>query len=509
MRLKLYITILIVFKSIVVISQNDSAAYKVYSYPNGNKSSEGYLVDGKPEGYWKTFYENGKLKSEGYRKHFELDSVWKFYNENEQVTSEINYKNNKKNGLKITYLSDIIIKETFVNDVKHGPTQVFYSDGKIKNSVHFKNGKEEGFLFEYNKDSCIIEVFEFVRGVLVNKEKINKTDSEKRKDGTWKYYDQNGFLVKEENFKNGLRHGYFKEYAQDGNLIKIEKYIDDKLQNNAPEFKKLDIKFDYYANGKVKIEGSYKDSIPEGVRRYYSEKGDVTNAQIFKDGNIIGEGIIDRSGKKQGKWKEFYAPSEETKNKIVLKAEGIYKNDIKIGKWSFYSVNTKLEQIGEFNKNGQKTGEWKWYYDSGAIRITEFFDNGKHTSEYNEYDETGKIICKGNYFDGLEEGFWYCETGDCREEGKYIAGKKEGEWKAYYDNKQVSFSGQYFDDSPIGRHIYYWETGKIREEGYYEMGKKNGDWHLYDYDGLLFLTINYKNGVEIKYNGVKVQATLE
>ena len=39
-----------------------------YRYENGTVSSEGYLKDGKPDGYWKTYHPNGKLKSEGNRK---------------------------------------------------------------------------------------------------------------------------------------------------------------------------------------------------------------------------------------------------------------------------------------------------------------------------------------------------------------------------------------------------------------------------------------------------------
>jgi len=53
--------------------------FSTFNFPNGNKSSEGFLVNGKPDGYWKTYYENGNLKSEGNRKNFELDSIWKFY----------------------------------------------------------------------------------------------------------------------------------------------------------------------------------------------------------------------------------------------------------------------------------------------------------------------------------------------------------------------------------------------------------------------------------------------
>ena len=44
------------------------------------------------------------------------------YNIRGQIISEINYKNNKKNGLSRYYQNNIIIKEeNFVDEAKHGP----------------------------------------------------------------------------------------------------------------------------------------------------------------------------------------------------------------------------------------------------------------------------------------------------------------------------------------------------------------------------------------------------
>ncbi|NLD36650.1 MAG: hypothetical protein GX654_07265, partial [Desulfatiglans sp.] len=30
--------------------------YQQFRYPNGNISSEGYIKNGKPDGYWKSYY---------------------------------------------------------------------------------------------------------------------------------------------------------------------------------------------------------------------------------------------------------------------------------------------------------------------------------------------------------------------------------------------------------------------------------------------------------------------
>ena len=54
---------------------------KQFFYPDGSVSSEGTMVNGKPDGYWKSYYQDGTLKSVGKRTNFQLDSIWCFYDE--------------------------------------------------------------------------------------------------------------------------------------------------------------------------------------------------------------------------------------------------------------------------------------------------------------------------------------------------------------------------------------------------------------------------------------------
>ena len=40
------------------------------------------------------------------------------------------------------------------------------------------------------------------------------------------------------------------------------------------------------------------------------------------------------------------------------------------------------------------------------------------------------------------------------------------------------------------------------------MGIREGEWIKYKYDGTLFLIISYKNGIEKKYDGIKIKPDL-
>ncbi len=67
----------------------------------------------------------------------------------------------------------------------------------------------------------------------------------------------------------------------------------------------------------------------------------------------------------------------------------------------------------------------------------------------------------------------------------------------------MSFQGKFVDGLPNGKHIWYWENGKIKQQGNYVMGRKTGDWKKFDQNGMLIITISYKNGKEVKYDGIE------
>lgn len=103
-------------------------------YSNGQKSSEGFLEQGKPNGYWKNYYETGILKSEGNRKDFQLDSTWKFFRVDGSLQQSIEYKENLKYGLECFYDS-LGRKErsiTYKSDVKEGPASEYFPSGGVK-----------------------------------------------------------------------------------------------------------------------------------------------------------------------------------------------------------------------------------------------------------------------------------------------------------------------------------------------------------------------------------------
>ena len=479
---------------------------KKFYYSNGQVSSEGYIKNGLPEGYWISYYPNGIIKSEGNRKASLLDSTWIFYSELGNIQSKINYKKDKKNGLKITYSDscNIILKENFINDVKNGVDTVYYDlkGFKVKEVIPFIENIKEGRGYEYSdEDSRLITLIYYKKGTLIGKEKINRKDRNNYKTGTWKKFYEDGKLKEESRYKNDLLNGYLKEYDKKGTLINATLYVDGVAQTYAEEIAALDIRKEYYDDGTVKKEGIYDVIGKEnGIFKYFNKNGKIEKTEFYVHGVLIAVGLIDEEGKRQGYWEEYYMEPEGQ-----LKSKGKYKDGKKIEEWEYYFTNNQLQQIGKYTKNGDATGLWKWYYESGKLLREENFRKGLEDGMMHEYLEEETIITEGEYIDGKKEGPWLYQHGDHKEVGNYRDDYKHGIWKYYHlTTGELSFEGNFIDGEPDGKHKFYYENGKIKREEVYLSGVKTGAWKHYNLLGEVSLIIYYKDGKEYKIDGTKL-----
>lgn len=483
--------------------------YVKLKHDNGIIASEGIMRDGLPDGYWKSYNKKGILISEGNRKDFLLDSLWKFYNNDGVFTMSVNYKQNKKNGKKISIINHQTIEETYLNDLKTGLEKHFNDHGLLILEIPFEKGLEQGLSKEYNDQGIIILLTEYQNGYVLKREYINRVDGSGLKQGMWKTFYPNDLVKTECTYVNNRKHGFYKEYDENGNLLKIEKYENDQLIADALETRKLEMRIDYWPNGNPKIIGTYYKGVAEGIRREYNDKGKVVEAFVLKSGFIVGKGVMNDDGTKQGFWEEYYDDHYAKSGEKLIRAKGKYKNSKPVGEWVYYLPDGKIEIEGSFDDTGKKMGLWTWYYPNGNVLIQENYEDGNHEGLYTEYDENKNVIVKGNYVGDKEEGHWIRTNKDFVEEGKYIDGKREGLWKGFYKNGNVCYECSFNGDNYDGRYSRYWENGKLMEQGKYILGLKNGTWKKFDFQGEIFVLVTYKKGVEIRFEGVKIEPTLD
>ncbi len=495
-----YIIILLLIVCNTALAQSaDSLKPAVYYFENGKVSSEGSLRNGKPDGYWKSYHTNGNLKTEGNRKNYLLDGTWKFYTEQGMLYLTIDYVEDKKEGQRVTYKGQNPYKiERFVADEKSGLTEVFYPNGKIQSQTPFVNGREKGLAYEYDTVENVISLLTYKAGVLVKNQQINRRDEQNLRKGLWMDFYPNRELKNEGLYVNDLKHGYWKYYKNDGNLIKIEKWVNGVLIEDADELAKIDIRREIDPQtGAIKSIGGYRNDKKEGVHREYDINGEVIKSSIYKDGIILAEGIYDEQGRRQGLWKYYFVTGE-------LKEQGSFKNDKKTGTWKYFFLNGDVEQIGEYVQDLPE-GTWRWYYPNKQIRLEEEYVDGFEEGPSIEYSDSGIVVAEGKYVEGFKDGVWTYTIGNTKETGKYFEGEKQGVWRmTYLDNRKTAFEGEYLNGIENGNFSYYYDNGQIKRRGRYQLGIREGLWEYFNDDGSSRLSIKYENGKEVEYNGVKI-----
>src|SRR6056300_358268 len=198
--------------------------WTVYTFPNGKKASEGCLIDGKPEGTWKTYHPNGVLKSQGNRLDFQLDGEWSFYDSTGVRTASIEYKKNEKSGWeRLFYPSGEVKKEIhFEANKKSGWTREYDETGQLRKSIPFRDDLEDGKGREYAEDGRTVALLEYTEGYLRGVQQVNRYDTQGRKVGVWMQWNAAGILIEQGPWQNDERNGLFRFYDEWGQLDRVE-----------------------------------------------------------------------------------------------------------------------------------------------------------------------------------------------------------------------------------------------------------------------------------------------
>jgi len=470
-----------------------------YRYENGTVSSEGFLRDGKPDGYWKTYHTNGKLKSEGNRKNFQLDSTWNFYSNEGVIQKSISYAEDRKNGWERMYDEKGRCTEEYTNqnNIRNGRANWYFPTGELKKTVVFENNKEEGKATEYETDGRIITMLTYKNGFIYTEEKINRYDNQGKRTGVWKDLYEDGKLREEGNWAMGMRNGVFKFYTKKGELEKLERYENDVLIIDEASTAILDIRKEYFPNGSIKEIGTYREGKKQGNFRIFDESGKETAGLLFDNDTLVGEGMIDSLGRRIGDWKLFYQDGK-------VRAQGKYVAGLREGSWIYFYPNGKQEQTGVY-KMDWPTGMWKWYYASGSLHREEMYRNGREDGTSIEYDTLGVIINEGEFSAGARNGKWKLTVNDHREEGQFLDGERDGLWLWFYGNGNKMFEGEFQSGIPTGKHKYWYDNSQLEMTGKYKAGEMDGRWDYFDINGFPSMQLDYKEGKVVRINGQKIR----
>lgn len=480
---------------------------KIFFFPSGAKSSEGLLINGKPEGYWTSFYENGNTQSEGNREGGLLEGDWKFYTEEGILTKSIAYSKDKKNGYTLIYDSTgtVVLKQLYyVNDVLDSLQREYYANGCLKAEYMMKNGKKIGIEKEFAEEGGrLITENTYDDGFLKSVKELNRYDKDGLKTGFWQELYPNGKVKSEGFYRKGNPDGLVKNYNSKGAIANMESFKNGERDTTAEEVVMLQLHKEFHPNGKIRLEGGYTDGLKQGIFREFDLSGDsVVNSFMYEKDTMIAKGIVLKNGEYEGDWEYYYKSGE-------IQAKGKYVNGVREGKWIYYYENGKKEQEGKYKKN-EVSGTWLWYYPNGTLKKQEYFRKGRPEGEYIEYDQEGNEIVKGEFFNGKPEGEWTYQYHDHYSKGAYSDGQKDGDWKeVYLSTGRTRFEGAYSYGEPKGKHKGYYPNGRLKFIGKYKGSGRHGMWRFYRDDGTTAMEVTYKYGKPIRIDGEAIKSKKE
>ena len=188
-----------------------------------------------------------------------------------------------------------------------------------------------------------------------------------------------------------------------------------------------------YLNETIIYDGFFKDDHPVGeFKRYYEDKSIKSLLIYSDDGRKATATLYHQNGN--------------------ISSKGTYIDQMKEGKWQFYSVFTNGHMVSEeyYSKNLRNGLSVKFFQDSTiAERLT--FINDIKQGEWIQYYPSGKVLLKSNYSDG----------------------KINGKFEVWFENGTIEYSGRYKNDSRDGLWIIYNENGSIKYKLEYLAGVTN------------------------------------
>ena len=429
--------------------------------------------------------------------------------------------------------ADKIVQEELKNDYKkeylkrknkleriEGIKESIFSDGE------FVFRLEDGIVIEALKtietihNTTVAKIFDEEGNLLTIIFSINDENSR-----FYRYYDENLNLAIDVNCIDGkcIQKGYYSDkklaYIKEG---KLTENLDILTNGKYTE---------YYKNGQIKIQGSYKEGMRNGEFKTFLKNGKSAGFIIYKDGKIIKSTLV-KSMKDNASFSPIsYANYDldtsysiggvNFPNKLLKRYRMYDKKGVLNGNSISYYEEGNIQSIFPY-KNNLIEGLVIRYYENGNIKEEVNYKNDKMNGEAKSYDENGKLNGRTIFKDDikLEEDVYkeneilkntfkngelvkqdICTLNGTLKERRILNGN-EMEYSTFYPNGNVKQKILTKDKIIIKEQIYA-RNGNIMSNSFFSDGKPVIEYFEYYPDGKLFRkisTINKMlNGDSIEY----------
>lgn len=325
---------------------------------NTEKFNNGKVVKNAPElaklDVFHEFYEDGTMKYEGgyingmpvgthyhYRQKYVCDSLPIARDDTSDVMiKKYVCRNRAIPDSAITFNEGIKIEYGAVDSMRNriGIWSEYHNTGEFRGKGLYANDKRIGdWIFYYSTGPI---------------EQKGRYDKKGRAQGDWKWFYENGSVLREEVYIDNLRNGLMTEYTEDGKVITKGEYVDDMQEGiwiyETPEYKEIGKytndkpdslwKRFYMPKGKLRYEGNFLNGDEDGLHTWYFENG-----RIMTQGNYT-------AGMKQGNWKFYY---DNGFNYLTI----TYENDIEIKFQGIKITPTYEESLRDYSSMAIKKAD--------------------------------------------------------------------------------------------------------------------------------------------------------
>jgi len=426
-----------------------------------------------------------------------------------------------------------IVKEELKNDYKkeylkrknnlekiEGIKENIFSDGEFV--FHLEDGvvTEALKIIETTHNTTVTKIFDEEGNLLTIIFFSNDENSH-----FYRYYDENLNLAIDINCIDGkcIQKGYYSDkklaYIKE---VKLTENLDILTNGKYTE---------YYKNGQIKIQGSYKEGMRNGEFKTFLKNGKSAGFIIYKDGKIIKSTLV-KTMKDNASFSPIsYANYDldtsysiggvDFPNKLLKRYRMYDKKGVLNGNSISYYEEGNIQSIFPY-KNNLIEGLVIRYYENGNIKEEINYKNDKMNGEAKSYDENGKLNGRTIFKDDikLEEDVYkeneilkntfkngelvkqdICTLNGTLKERRILNGD-EMEYSTFYSNGNVKQKILAKDKIIIKEQIYA-RNGNIMSNSFFSDGKPVIELFEYYPDGKLFRKIStvnkMLNGDSIEY----------
>lgn len=224
-------------------------------------------------------------------------------------------------------------------------------------------------------------------------------------------------------------------------------------------------------------------SITEVFSNAFTEHG-KQEKRFYPDSTLMSVTYYDEDNKNHGKQLTYFKNGK-------IDQISFYTHGKKSGEWFGFSRNGELTEIMNFDRNNVPF--WNVY----LLNRVKFLDISGENYTFKNRD--GKVLAKGKYRSGNKTGEWkyYYENGNLKSKGKYINSQKTGKWEEFYSNGNIEWNGWYKNNLRDKTWSYYNKEGEFVFKQHHKKGLRKGKpeycekyKHLYKGDGKL-KALNY------------------